>query len=140
MEIQFDPSLDKLASFIRRVLPSGNGLSEVLRLQVDYKDPGGVARNMDMLVNVPTSMTTAQLIAVVRESLHPGSTLSAIGSLDCGRPIYIAPGFLEECMAEQGLPIPTNVNTAMDSCGLRLLSLEEIRQIRKEKQTHEQEL
>ena len=43
-------------------------------------------------------------------------------------------------MAEQGLPIPTNVNTAMDSCGLRLLSLEEIRQIRKEKQTHEQEL
>ena len=40
MEIQFDPSLDKLASFIRRVLPSGNGLSEVLRLQVDYKDPG----------------------------------------------------------------------------------------------------
>ncbi len=95
---------------------------------------------MDMLVNVPTSMTTAQLIAVVRESLHPGSTLSAIGSLDCGRPIYIAPGFLEECMAEQGLPIPTDVNTAMDSCGLRLLSLEEIRQIRKEKQTHEQEL
>lgn len=130
MEIQFDPTLDAIAYVTKALFPSGNGRAEVLRLLVDYKGPDGTDRNMDLLVNAPRSMTTAQLIERVRMSLRPGCTLSAIGSADCGRPIYIAPGFLEETMAEQGLSIPADVDAAMEACGLQLLTLEEVRQMR----------
>ena len=130
MEIQFNPWLAAIAAVAETLFPAGNGRAEVLRLQVDYKSPDGVDRNTDLLVNAPQRMTTARLIEVVRESLRPGCTLSAIGSMDYNRPIYIAPGFLEESMAEQGLPIPADVESAMDICGLKLLTLEEIRQLR----------
>lgn len=131
MEIQFDPTLDAIAYVTKALFPSGNGRAEVLRLLVDYKDPDGTDRNMDTLATISRSVTTAQLIKRVRTDLAPGYKLSAISSVDYGRPIYIAPSFLEECMKEQGLPIPDDVGAAMRACGLQLLTLEEIRQMKR---------
>ena len=124
MEVKFSPQLDAMASVMKYLYPHKNVV--VLRLLVDYKTPNGIDRNMDTLANVPRGTTTAQLIERVRADLPNGCTLSAISSVDYGRPVYIAPGFLEETIREQGKSVPDDLEVAMKNCGLELLTLEKV--------------
>lgn len=124
MNIAYNPQLDAMAFVMNCLYPTKR--VRALRLLVDYKGPDGVDCNMDMLANVPRGMATAKLIKRVREDLPDGCTLSAICSVDYARPLYIAPGFLEECIREHGGAVPDDPEAAMAAIGMTPITLEEI--------------
>ena len=122
--IGFNAELDVLASLFENLTPSG---IRILRLAVDYKNPQGADCYVDMLTTVPPGMTTSELVQGIRSSLPAKCKLSAITSVDYMRPLYIAPGILEETIMEQGLQVPDNLKETMASLGLNPLKLEDMK-------------
>lgn len=119
MNRQFDPALDKIALAASIALYPFNGDIYTMRLLVDYKDRHGVDHNMDALATLLRGTTTAKLIECIRNELPDGCTLSAITSVDLARPIYIKQGFLEECIREQGMPVPDDLDAVLLARGMK---------------------
>ena len=122
-EITYNPQLNTIAWLTRSLF---DGAMHVLRLAVDYKNPKGIDCSVDLLATLPYGFGTKNLISRVRSDLPEGCELSAIGSIDYMRPIYIAPGFLAESMREDGLPVPDDLDAAMTAVGLNFITLEEM--------------
>ena len=119
MNRPFDPTLEKIALAASIALYPFNGDIYTMRLLVDYKDRHGVDHNMDVLDTLLRGTKTAQLIKRIRSELPEGCTLSAITSVDLGRPIYIKQGFLEECIQEQGMPVPDDLYAVLLAHGMK---------------------
>lgn len=126
MKVEYDQGLDAAAFAFKMLYAGFPGAPLVLRLQVDFCDADGNDRNMDLLANVPRGITTEQLVERIRGDLAPGCTLSTIGALDYNGFFYLAPGFIERTLIEQGLNVPDDIEVTLDAIGCKMLRLEEL--------------
>ena len=110
----FDRTLTAAAVFMNQLFAGIPNAPRPLKLQIDFKDKTGRDYNRDMLVMLPQGWDTPDIVKAVRlELAKEDATLSAITPVDIGRPIYVAPGILEECIIEQGSAIPTPAEMAV---------------------------
>lgn len=96
-------------------------------LSVDYKDKSGTDYAQNIAICQNSDITDEQLVELIREQYaKQGLTVSAIIEIMSGpRVLYIRPGFLEEGMLQQGLPIPENMPAAMEAAGIHPVNWDE---------------
>ena len=96
--------------------PLGDYAPKRRYLLLDYKDSSGADIHHAALQYVPRGVTDRDLVRLFREDLaRQGYRLSSICEpLEDGgiAILYAAPGFLEECFSDQGLPVPDDIPSA----------------------------
>lgn len=94
---------------------------------IDYKDRNGNDRNTDVFVWHGAKMTDAAIVKAIKRQLgEEGYTLSALSELDTGRAIYLAPGFIEECIADLGLTVSGDIAANLKAAGFNPINLDEL--------------
>ena len=105
--------------------PLGDYAPKRRYLLLDYKDPSGKDFHHEALQYVPRGVADRDLVRLFREDLaRQGYRLSSICEpLEDGgiAILYAAPGFLEECFSDQGLPVPDDIPAALAARGFRLV-------------------
>lgn len=100
------------------------------RLIVDYKDCRGKDINQSLTVWHSRGASDKSLVESVRCDLaRQGYTLTALGELledGIAKALYLAPGYLEECMREMGLKVPEDMSAAMRAAGCRPVNWKEL--------------
>ena len=106
------------------------GLAKKWRLILDFKDADGQDKNTDVMVISPYRTTDATIVAHIKHDIaKQGGKLSALAEvIDNGsiRSLYLAPGYLEECLTEKGLPIPSDLKANFDKAGLHPVNYDEL--------------
>lgn len=106
------------------------------RLIADYKDRHGKDINQSLTVWHSRGASDRSLVESVRGELaRSGYTLTALGELleDGGaKPLYLAPGYLEETIREMGLKVPEDMAAAKKAAGCRPVNWEELTQDRQQ--------
>lgn len=106
------------------------GLAKKWRLILDFKDADGQDKNTDVMVVSPYRTTDESVVEHIKHDIaNQGGKLSALAEvMDDGatRLLYLAPGYLEECLTEKGLPIPLNVKANFDKAGLHPVNYDEL--------------
>lgn len=114
-----DLDFDKVMSCLLE--PLGDYAPKRRYLLLDYKDSSGADLHHAALQYVPRGVTDRDLVRLFREDLaRQGYRLSSICEPlgDGGIAIlYAAPGFLEECFSDQGLPVPDDIPAALAARG-----------------------
>ena len=86
-------------------------------LFADYKDRSGHDLNQPLTVWHSRGVSDKSLVESVRGALaQSGYTLTALGELlEDGnvKTLYLAPGYMEECLQEMGLKVPEDLPNAM---------------------------
>lgn len=99
-------------------------------LIADYKDRHGTDFNQDLTVWHSRTASDEALVESVRRDLaQRGYTLTALGEYTGdgkGRALYLRPGYMEESMAEMGLPMPADLMAALDAAGSRPVNWREL--------------
>ena len=94
---------------------------------IDYKDRNGNDRNTDVFVWHGAKMTDAAIVKAIKRQLgEEGYTLSALSEIDTGRAIYLAPGFIEECIADLGLTVSGDIAANLKAAGFNPINLDEL--------------
>lgn len=110
--------MDKRLSDFDKVMscllePLGDYAPKRRYLLLDYNDSSGADLHHEALQYVPRGVTDRDLVRLFWEDLaRQGYRLSSIcePQEDGGIAIlYAAPGFLEECFSDQGLPVPDDI-------------------------------
>lgn len=106
------------------------GLAKKLRLILDFKDADGQDKNTDVTVISSYRTTDESVVERIKQDIaKQGGKLSALAEvMDNGstRSLYLAPGYLEECLTEKGLPIPLDMKANLDKSGVRPVNYEEL--------------
>ena len=114
--------MDKRLSDFDKVMscllePLGDYAPKRRYLLLDYNDSSGADLHHEALQYVPRGVTDRDLVRLFWEDLaRQGYRLSSIcePQEDGGIAIlYAAPGFLEECFSDQGLPVPDDIPAAL---------------------------
>ena len=118
--------MDKRLSDFDKVMscllePLGDYAPKRRYLLLDYNDSSGADLHHEALQYVPRGVTDRDLVRLFWEDLaRQGYRLSSIcePQEDGGIAIlYAAPGFLEECFSDQGLPVPDDIPAALAARG-----------------------
>ena len=106
------------------------GLTKKWRLILDFKNADGQDKNTDVMVISPYRTTDETIVAHIKQNIaKQGGKLSALAEvMDNGsiRSLYLAPGYLEECLIEKGLPIPSDLKANFDKAGLHPVNYDEL--------------
>lgn len=101
--------------------PVGDFAPRCRRLVADYKDGGGTDFHRELMALHGENVTDEALVESIRGELAgAGYILTALGeSLEGGRGrvLYLAPGYMEEAMAEMGLTMPKDLIAALETTG-----------------------
>lgn len=115
--------------------PLGDHAPRLRLLSVDYKDKRGIDCSQDIAVGQNPDMSDERLVELVRnQCAGMGLTVSAISEVTetasgiVPRALYIRPGFLEESIADQGLPVPDDIAAAMEAVGVHPVNWDELTQ------------
>lgn len=118
--------MDDIFSDAERVLhqlcgPMGGFALGCRHLIVDFKDIDGQDFNRELMTLHDGRATDEMLVESIRGELAgAGYTLTALGEfLENGgrRALYLAPGYMEEALAELGQPVPTDILAALEAAG-----------------------
>ncbi len=100
------------------------------RLIADYKDRRGEDFNRSLTVWQSRGAPDQALVESVRDDLaRQGYTLTALAELmedGITRVLYLAPGYLEESMAELGLTVPADIAAALTARGIHPVNWDEL--------------
>jgi len=100
------------------------------QLIADYKDRCGKDINRSLTVWHSRGASDKSLVESVRSELaRQRYTLTALGELledGSAKILYLAPGYLEECMCEMGLKVPEDLAAAMRAAGCHPVNWEEL--------------
>lgn len=115
-------------AFKAMTAPLGDYAPKCRLLLVDYKDGSGADYSQEIAVGTHAHTSDKRLVRLVMEQYAGmGLTVSAITEMsDTPRPLYIRPGFLEECMADRDIPIPADMEGAMEFAGIHPVNWEEL--------------
>ena len=106
------------------------GLAKKWRLILDFKDADGQDKNTDVMVVSPYRTTDESVVEHIKQDIaNQGGKLSALAEvMDDGatRLLYLAPGYLEECLTEKGLPFPSDIKAHMKKLGNLPVNYEEL--------------
>lgn len=100
----FFEDMDRVMDLL--LTPLGDLAPRCRKLMVDYKAPDGQDWHQELVTLHHPGAGDAALVESIRDSLaERGCQLTALG--EAGKILYMAPGYLEECAAEMGLPDDT---------------------------------
>ncbi len=134
MDEIFDANLLRYAQVFKIMTAALGGYAPRLRLLVvDYKDQNGVDCCQDSVVHQNSGMSDERMVELVREQYTGvGVTVSAITELvmteDMAIPrcLWWRPGFLEETIRDQGLPLPADIMTNAEAAGFHPVNWDEL--------------
>lgn len=130
----FNSDLLKYAQVFKTMAaPLGDHAPRCRLLSVDYKNKADVDCYQDIAVGQNPDMTDGRLVELVRQQYTGmGFTVSAITEIvmvddvAATNSLYIKPGFLEETMMENGLPVPHDMAGALAYAGISPVNLLEL--------------
>lgn len=101
--------------------PLGDLAPRCRKLVADYKDSGGQDLHQQLMTLHDRRATDEALVESIRGELAgAGYTLTALAEYTedgKGRALYLAPGYMEEAVAELGLTMPEDLIAALEAAG-----------------------
>jgi len=130
----FDATLLQYAQVFSMIAaPLGDQAPRCRLLTVDYKSADGADHCQDIATGQGRDTTDKRLVELIQgQYAGMGFTVSAITEvivMDDGlgwNSLYIRPGFMEESLRENGVPVPKDMAAAMEAVGICPVNSEEL--------------